>query len=378
MFVYIVLLILAIVEVYIPKNHGFYQVKELSLTTDSPLGSPISTKISYTSAELKAIGNQMKRKVPNFSTIRTIKRLKINRRRIRLQKFWKRAERKINLQNIVSLQKDIDVPVLNHKFISFGTVNARSIRSSINLILELLVREKLDFLVVTESWLRHDDDHWLRSQQLAQHDYKCDNIPRPSDRRGGGILLIYKKYIQIQRLDYQFRFCEAACWKLSLSNNIHTTCLAIYHPPATSNTVPDTLFVDNFLDDLEPYISDNKNNLIIGDFNIHVNDKSDDTAIFFVEAMESLGFTQHVSSATHNAGNTIDLIFQEDPSPLGNSNCQVLDFVSDHQMVVCQTEVNKQCVQKQYIKSRKLVADGLEILELQYNDGPILTANSLS
>ena len=75
----------------------------------------------------------------------------------------------------------------------------------------------------------------------------------------------------------------------------------------------------------------------MGDFNIHVNDLNDQDAIFLIEAMSSLGFTQLVKVATHNSGNTIDLIFTEEESSVGNT--RVLDFISDHRWVLCDLKI---------------------------------------
>ena len=52
-------------------------------------------------------------------------------------------------------------------------------------------------------------------------------------------------------------------------------------------------------------MSDHDNKLIIlGDFNIHVNDKSDENAQNFMDIIMALGPEQHVNFPTHKAGNT--------------------------------------------------------------------------
>ena len=47
----------------------------------------------------------------------------------------------------------------------------------------------------------------------------------------------------------------------------------------------------------------------MGDFNLHVNDCSGHRATEFMDLVTSLDFSQHVKEATHNQGNTLDLIF---------------------------------------------------------------------
>ncbi len=48
--------------------------------------------------------------------------------------------------------------------------------------------------------------------------------------------------------------------------------------------------------------------LIVGDFNIHVDNKSDCKAVEFVEVLHSFSFTQHVNGPTHNKEHTLHLI----------------------------------------------------------------------
>ncbi len=48
--------------------------------------------------------------------------------------------------------------------------------------------------------------------------------------------------------------------------------------------------------------------LIVGDFNIHVDNKSDHIAVEFIEVLHSFSFTQHVNGPTHNKEYMLDLI----------------------------------------------------------------------
>lgn len=73
--------------------------------------------------------------------------------------------------------------------------------------------------------------------------------------------------------------------------------------------------------------------LLVGDFNIHVDDDSDLFARGFINIMDSFHFTQHVSGPTHNKGHTLDLVFT-----LGlniDSICSEDIFISDHFFLTC-------------------------------------------
>ena len=70
--------------------------------------------------------------------------------------------------------------------------------------------------------------------------------------------------------------------------------------------------------------------LIVGDMNIHVNVPDDADAIKFLDLLNCMGLTQHVTTPTHRSGHTLDLIITRDldsfvqTSPISDS------FLSDH------------------------------------------------
>ena len=52
------------------------------------------------------------------------------------------------------------------------------------------------------------------------------------------------------------------------------------------------------------------NVIILGDFNLHVNDPNDDNAMNFFETTQALAL-EHVKFPTRTPGNTLDLVFME-------------------------------------------------------------------
>ena len=192
--------------------------------------------ITYTSEQLRRIGNNFllnpkQRSVPNYDTLRTIKRLKINRRRIRLQHWSKQRRREALMTNLSDISPDPETPVLNNKNMTFRTVNARSLKSSINQIMDLLIREALDFLLVTETWLKPSDEAWLKSQGLHSIGYKYSEYHRPGNRKGGGIMLIHKPTITVKNTSrLNIPFTEAAIWSL-MTKKHSFNLLGVYHPP---------------------------------------------------------------------------------------------------------------------------------------------------
>ena len=192
------------------------------------------------------------------------------------------------------------------------TLNVRSLKGKLNLVEEQIVPNDTDIVCITETWLRNNDEDavWLKSTFLDKDPYRAHPILR-ANKRGGGLLLISKscyKQELIKEAD-QSTF-EGATWKLKIGN-VSVTVTGIYHPPQVAG-LPNSMFIDQLSDYLMEILAQHSNNIVVGDFNIHVNDHNDVDAGLLLETMSALGLDQKVYDATHNKGNMIDLIFVED------------------------------------------------------------------
>ena len=81
----------------------------------------------------------------------------------------------------------------------------------------------------------------------------------------------------------------------------------IYRPPNSS--VP--FFAIDFLDLLEKSINENGRLLILGDFNIPINNPDSSDTNIFQDVLDSLGLHNHIAFPTHRQQNTLDLIITE-------------------------------------------------------------------
>ena len=80
--------------------------------------------------------------------------------------------------------------------------------------------------------------------------------------------------------------------------------------------------------------------LIVGDFNIHVDNLADSTAIKFLSIVESHGLFQHVSESTHIKGHILDLVLTRvsDNLVIG---CEVEGLISDHLAVTSLLQLHR-------------------------------------
>ena len=98
-------------------------------------------------------------------------------------------------------------------------------------------------------------------------------------------------------------------WKVtSLQMSLHI--VGVYRPPDKS--IPD--FLDLFTEYIADLIAEHENIVLVGDFNIHINDEDNPNAVVFLETMTALGLHQHVNGPMHRSGNCLDLVFTEELS----------------------------------------------------------------
>ena len=71
------------------------------------------------------------------------------------------------------------------------------------------------------------------------------------------------------------------------------------------------MFNDDLTDHLTAIMPNLERNVILGDFNMHIDDIRETEASIFIDTMMALGLDQHVTKATHHKGNNLDLIYTE-------------------------------------------------------------------
>ena len=133
------------------------------------------------------------------------------------------------------------------------------------------------------------------------------------------------------------------------------------------------MFLDEVTDFLATFLVEHNNIIITGDFNIHVNDTNDPEAQIFLDTMEALGLDNHVNFATHNRGNTLDLVLTEALSSLSVVTCRQGPFLSDHCSIELEVAIPKPALKRQTITSHNIkdivIEDLVKELDLGTIDG---------
>ena len=198
-----------------------------------------------------------------------------------------------------------------NKVTRIGLWNARSMTNKTECITDLIINSNLDILVITESWLTGDrrDDLVIAAIKSTLPNYSILQCPRIGSK-GGGLCVLHRSSARASLNETQ-RFTSFELMDITF----HTTpasvlrVFAIYRPPPSSqNRLTNSSFLLEFSTLLESAAIADNFPILVGDFNIHIDDTDDNYAKAFLNSVDSLGFQQHVNEPTHRAGHTLDLI----------------------------------------------------------------------
>ncbi len=120
--------------------------------------------------------------------------------------------------------------------------------------------------------------------------------------------------------------------KLSDKQNKSVLSLAlatVYRPPG-----PYTDFLKEFADFLSDLLVNVDKALIVGDFNIHVNNTNDALVLAFTDLINYFGVKQNVIGPTHRFNHTLDLIISHGIDLTHIDIVPQSDYVTDHLLTI--------------------------------------------
>ena len=207
--------------------------------------------------------------------------------------------------------------------LTLSLLNAQSIKNKELLLCGQLTHQDVDICILTETWLSDNDLDitWLQYTVLNKVPYQMFTSNR-TERKGGGVVLIAKSHLRVKQIGEgqlrSFQFCK---WQVQV-HHTSITLVSIYHLSYNNKTkVTNAEFLDKYMDWIAETSANEKDLVICGDYNMHVNNPNYEDAASFLETNEALGLKQHVTFATHTSGNTLDLIFTEINGGIGVADC---------------------------------------------------------
>ena len=150
---------------------------------------------------------------------------------------------------------------------------------------------KVDICAITETWLKAEREEPVHN--IAPPGYNLISHPRMDGHIGEGIALLYKSSLNVTKINSLNNLITMECSTLTFKND-HTnlTLLVIYKQP-TSSTIT---FFEELATILEEGITSMKSNImIIGYFNIHMENIANPDTITFNHFLDSFNFQNHVN-----------------------------------------------------------------------------------
>ena len=170
-------------------------------------------------------------------------------------------------------------------------------------------------------------------------------VPRPSSRRGGGVAVVFKSTIAATLVADSQAYDSFEHMDVRLKFGTRTLrLLVVYRPPRCSESD----FLRDFSLVLEILLVTRDDVLIVGDFNLHVDDEHDQYGRSFMSLIDSCGLQQHVVGPTHERSathkrHTLDLVLSRQRNDIRRmiteNGGEGLEFV-DHRASIDETETS--------------------------------------
>ena len=240
------------------------------------------------------------------------------------------------------------------KPLNCALVNTRSCIRKTQNIQHLLTDRNLDICALIETWIEPDNN--ITPIQLCPQGYKCLSTSR-TDKQGGGIALLFKEGLNIkQDMKYDFNSMECMDYLIALPGQQVRLCL-IYRPPEKS--------VLDFVLEFAEYMEENINfreHLLLGDFNIHINDKEHQDTISFMDMLDSFALENHTDFPTHKLDNTLDLVISNSASNI-IGKAEQGELFSNHYVILFDLCISNRITSTKEISYRKIKNINIEKLQ---------------
>ena len=152
----------------------------------------------------------------------------------------------------------------------------------------MLEDEDLDVAAVTETWMISQNNNI--TAELASRGYGIYHFNRHV-KKGGGVALIFKQVFKfISGKTYKYDSFECVQCSIATTQGRHLIFVIVYRHCEISPVI----FLQEFFTFLERTFFTVNNFIVLGDFNVHVNNLNDPTTEKFYDILSSFDLKQHV------------------------------------------------------------------------------------
>ena len=189
-----------------------------------------------------------------------------------------------------------------------GLLNAQSVHNKCANIQQWISSRKLNIVGLVETW--HDDMSSPDLIACAPPGYKYIEKARARkdelsmSTNHGGVCLLYDATLHVRRVQLpDFTSFEVVCSTIHRAG-FNAVVVVLYRPGSRAVTLS---FFSDFTDLMERLATYSAALIVVGDFNIHVDDATNDDTIKLCDVLSTHDLQQHVNSSTHRQGHMLDL-----------------------------------------------------------------------
>ncbi len=188
--------------------------------------------------------------------------------------------------------------------LKFTLFNVRSLKLKSLLIREKIEEEGIDCFMLTETWLTQGSDACIT--ECCPSGFSLLHTDRKG-KSGGGVGIVTRDSLGYTIIDMPHGDSFESV-VIRSSNATLPLLTVVYRPPSTNTNK----FFTEFSDMLSQMLLYKRPILITGDFNFHVDDSSDKSAMSFIDICSAFGLLQHVREPTHCCGHSLDLVLSNE------------------------------------------------------------------
>ena len=232
-----------------------------------------------------------------------------------------------NQHNLIRIKFQPSCVTKSQSNIKICCLNARSVKNKTIFLCDFILSNELDIFAITETWLGASLDRAC-TNELLPDGYKIKHVPRSTGKRGGGVAIIYKTNIELRinastcdkYTSFEFMDCNVVINGYSLRLTV------VYRPPPSQkNGLKTSVFLEEeWPKFLAEFALEDKNTIITGDLNLHLDNQIDRETMRFNDVLQSSGMKQHVNEPTHVRGHTLDVVITREVDKIIN-NLEVTD-----------------------------------------------------
>ena len=222
------------------------------------------------------------------------------------------------------------------KVLKIGTLNCQSLCNKTEGVVEHFKERDIDVLMLQETFLKPKDA--AKIKELQDHGVCFLSCPRTCGRERGGLAVIFKPTLKIKVNNKTDKYNSFEYMELTLETEEELIRFVnVYHPPySKGHPYTELYFINEFEDFLEDLVTKPGVPVMVGDFNMRLNNLEERYPCMFKNYIQDVNLFQHVPMVpTHRRGGTLDLVITPEDIRNKISEVEILDHgtESDHFLV---------------------------------------------